>query len=173
MQRNSLRKSSGPATSHSMLTMRVKVCGVFASLRNARGNFSRIMNVNSTLPLIEPMTVSASVGTTPGFALSHSRRSACVRPMRHFALVFVSGLLCGLRRVPAKGRSCFFAAKSPLSIHPYIVLLAYLPNSSGLPAMTASTDWPCRAAGVRTSLILRTVASSGWTPLRLLTSTPL
>ena len=29
------------------------------------------------------------------------------------------------------------------------------------------------AAGVRTSLILRTVASSGWTPLRQLTRTPL
>ncbi len=37
--------------------IRVKVCDVFASRKKARGNFPRIMKVNSTLPLMEPMTI--------------------------------------------------------------------------------------------------------------------
>ena len=91
--------------------------GKAVTLRGA-ANYARTMKVKSTLPLIEPITVSASVGTTSGFALSHSSKSAYVRPTRHLALVFVSGFLRGLRRVLAKGRSCFFAVKSPSSIHP-------------------------------------------------------
>ena len=51
------------------------------------------MKVNSTLPLTEPITVSASVGTTPGFSLSHSSMSAWVLPTRHLAHVLDSGLL--------------------------------------------------------------------------------
>ena len=54
----------------------VKVCDVFASRKKASGNFPRIMKVNSTLPLMEPMTVSASVGMMCGCSLSHSVMSS-------------------------------------------------------------------------------------------------
>ena len=73
--------------------MRVNVWDVFWSRRNASGSFRRTMKVNSTLPLTEPITVSASVGTTPGFSLSHSSMSAWVLPTRHLAHVLDSGLL--------------------------------------------------------------------------------
>ena len=69
----SLLKSLGPATSQSMLKMRVVVCDVFESLRNARASllFGKHI-VYSTLPETEPITVSISVGVTRGCTLSHA-----------------------------------------------------------------------------------------------------
>ena len=119
----SLLNSFGPAGSQSMLKMRVVVCDVFESLRKASASllFGKHI-VYSTLPEMEPTTVSTSVGVTPGCAWSQAWSSFMVRPTRHFAFVLVSGFLCGLRREQANGSMERPApANSPSLIHPYTV----------------------------------------------------
>ena len=102
-----------------MLKMRVQVCDVFWSRRNASdSSLSVKIMVKSTFPLIDPMTVSSSHVTFFPSCLRCSHISLIVRPMRHLAFVLVTGFLCGFLRVPAKGRSCFFALNSPSAIHP-------------------------------------------------------
>ena len=97
-----------------MLNILVQVWAVFSSRRKASARpVSGKTIVKRTFPLIEPMTVSSSHGTTPACCLSHSHISRMVRPTRHFAVVLVSGFLCGFLLLPAKGMSLPLAVKSP------------------------------------------------------------
>ena len=66
-------KNSSPATSWSMLKMRVVVCEVLASLRKASISPQENIIVYSALPPTEPMTVSISTGCTPKLSPRNER----------------------------------------------------------------------------------------------------
>ncbi len=69
-------KNSVPAAFCSMLNIRVQVCEVRASLRNASMRPHVNISVKSTFPPMAPMTVSSSTTWTPKLSARNARCSS-------------------------------------------------------------------------------------------------
>ena len=150
--------------------MRVQVCEVRASLRNASMSPHVNISVNRTLPPMAPMTVSSSTTRTPKLSARNAQNSSYVRPTRHFASVFVTVTadlsFLGLRE-HAWTRSDLPMERSPEFASLYTVRSLKPWNFSFAAAMTIPMDCFPSFTGTRSASLMSARSSSvACVPLR-------